>query len=107
MGFEPIDERLEGFLRDILSRVDDCTGTADDIDSHALEYRALDELGFFADKTEYLDGTASVKPTYAAMTYFERKEEHERAPQTKKDFGTKVASMAGAFTGAAVKQFAD
>lgn len=72
MEFEPLDEDLEGVLQVIVDRVDEY-GWSDGIDYMTLEYRELKRLGLFQEAHEYYDLTASVRPTYAAMKYFERK----------------------------------
>lgn len=82
MEFEPIDENLEDALRVIIEGVDECTGCADSVDCHTPEYRALQELGLFSETEEFLDGTASVKPTYAALKYFDNKAKWEKERKT-------------------------
>lgn len=73
MDFEPLDEELEEFLRMVIDRTDECSGYADGIEYANPEFRALDELGYFEDTHKYIDLTASVKPAYSALRYFERK----------------------------------
>lgn len=92
MEFEPIDEGLENALRDILDRVDGCTSYADGIDFLTPEYRALKGLGFFEEADEYMDCTASVKPTYEALRYFERKDAWEKE-KTKAAVGGAVGKV--------------
>ncbi len=92
MEFEPIDEELEQVLKEIVDSVDECSGYADDLFDHKMECRALNSLGFFEDYEEYIDGAVSVRPTYEAMKYFDRKKRW-KAEQNKnaiKEVGGKV-----------------
>ncbi len=92
MEFEPIDEGLELALQGIIERVDACSGFADGVDFLAPEYRALKDMGMFAEADEYMDGTASVRPTYEAMRYFERKDAWEKE-KTKAAVGGAVGKV--------------
>lgn len=105
MEFEPIEPELEAALADIVAKVDDFTGDAEDVVFRTPEFRALEEMGFFSEVHKYIDGTCSVKPTYAALKYADRKEEWkksriagaakgigEKAVDKGLDFAAKVAS---------------
>ena len=85
MGFEPLDEGLEGYLRSILDEAG-ADGAASIDDFNAPEYGELKRLGYFADAREYMDCTASVRLSYGALRYFDRKRERE---------ASRIASAAG------------
>lgn len=93
MDFEPIDEDLEEYLETLIAKQDSASGTVDNVDFMCAEYRGLKDLGFFAECDEFLDGTASVKLTYQASTYFKHKDkwEKEQMKQKVSSAGSKIA----------------
>ncbi len=85
MEFEPLDEDLEEYLRSILDGAD--AGGAAMVDVFDVpEYWELKRQGYFADASEYMDCSASVRLSYGALRYFERKEKWE---------ASRIASAAG------------
>lgn len=91
MEFEPLKEELEEALLPIVEAARD-TGWAEGVDFTTPEYRELKQLGMFESVREYYDMTAAVKPTYAAMKYFERKEKRQarHAVDAAKSIGGKI-----------------
>lgn len=92
MDFEPLDEELEEFLQGIIEKSDECSGTAQDIEFYSPEYRDLKDLEYFEVVSEYLDGTALIRPKRKAFKYFDRKKEWEkqRKVDAAKGVGEKV-----------------
>lgn len=92
MEFEPVDEELEELIRKIIDRTDECSGCASDIEFYSPEYRDLKELGYFEVVSEYMDGTALIRPKRKMLKYFDRKREWEKQKKldTVKDIGEKV-----------------
>lgn len=78
MEFEPLDEGLEGYLRSILKGADASGAAMVDV-FDVPEYWELKRLGYFADTSEYMDCSASVRLSYGALRYFDRKEKWEAA----------------------------
>lgn len=96
MEFEPIEEELERYLSDLIAAQDEATGFVDNVDFMCSEYRELKELGFIAECHEYMDGTASIKLSYKASTYFNRKDKHKSDNRKRKaaSFGAKAVDVA-------------
>ena len=106
MDFQPNDEELEDYLRQLVSSAQpDGSATVDCFESP--EYRELKRLGYFAGTSEYRDCTASVTLSYAALKYFERKKkwEAERRVGVASGIGGKLADVGGGVLGAAASKF--
>lgn len=100
-----MDERLLSTLAEIASRAD-ASGEADVRDISSAEYRELKRLGMFDEVSEYMDATARVRLSYAALRAVE---ESETAGAAGGDGGEslagRVASVLGSFFGVAAKEF--
>lgn len=96
MEFEPIDEELEEYLETLIAKQDSASGIVENVDFMCAEYRGLKDLGFFAECDEFLDGTALVKLTYQASTYFKQKDKWKKGQMKQKvsSAGSKVAEVA-------------
>ena len=106
MEFQPLDEELEDYLRPLVASArPDGSATIGCFESP--EYRELKRLGYFADTSEYMDCTASVTLSYAAIKYFDRKEkwEADRRAGVASGIGGKLADVGGSVLGAAASKF--
>lgn len=100
-----MDERLLSALAEIASRAD-ASGEADVLDVSSAEYRELKRLGMFDEAVEYMDATAHVRLSYAALRAFEESEAAAAAGgDGGKGLAGRVASLLGSFFGAAAKEF--
>lgn len=96
MEFEVLDEELEDLLHEIIDKTDECSGCASGIEFYSPEYRELKELGYFEVVSEYMDGTALIRPKRKALKYFTNKSEWEKQTKvnTAKSVGGKIADKA-------------
>lgn len=78
MEFEPLDAELEKYLGFLLEGAGANGAVMVDV-FDVPEYWELKRLGYFADASEYMDCSASVRLSYGALKYFARKKEWEAA----------------------------
>lgn len=105
MGFEPLDRELEEALSGLVAGADDDGWATFDGYIASPEYRELRRIGMFDDVREYIDGSASVLLSYRAARYFKDKERAEGPGGT--GAPNRIASVAGTFAGAALKELMD
>lgn len=100
-----MDEKLLSALAEIASAAD-ASGEADVPDISSPEYRELKRLGMFDEASEYMDATARVRLSYAALRAVEESETATAAGDGGgRGLAGRVASVLGSFFGAAAKEF--
>lgn len=96
------DEGIEEYLEGLIAEADESGRVR--TSSRKPEFAWLEKRGAFDSCRKYLDGTALVSLSYEALHYFDARKGEEAGGGSGSGIANKVASVAGSFVGAAMKE---